>query len=194
MRITGGEFRGRNIVALPKGISGVRPSMDMVREAVFSMLDGLIEINEVSVLDLYAGSGAYGFESLSRGAFNVHFVEKRKICADAIIKTSKNLSVTERCKIEIRSVETYLKVSSGIFSLVFADPPYGQVNIKDFVLSIKGAEVLSNNAILVFEYDMRNIESIDKEIENITLYGMLVLKQKSYSKSGILILKNMSNS
>jgi 16S rRNA (guanine966-N2)-methyltransferase len=191
MRITGGEFRGRNIIAPPKGISGVRPSMDMVREAVFSMLHGFLDWDEASVLDLYAGSGAYGFESLSRGASKAVFVEKRKICADAIIKTSENLSVTKRCRIEIRSVESYLKSSSSTFSLVYADPPYGQVSIKDLILFIKGAAVLSDNAILVFEHDLRENESIDKEIKNSALSGMQVLKQKGYSKTGILILKNI---
>ena len=76
IRIIGGQFRGKKL-QVPSG-SKVRPSGDRVREALFSMLEHRIEWTELTVLDLFAGSGALGIEALSRGAKQAYFVESSR--------------------------------------------------------------------------------------------------------------------
>ncbi len=73
LRIIGGEFRGRKL-KVPAG-KDVRPTSDRVREALFNLLSSMLSWEELTVIDLYAGSGALGLEALSRGAKNAIFVE-----------------------------------------------------------------------------------------------------------------------
>ena len=73
LRIIGGEYRGRKL-KVPAG-NDVRPTSDRVREALFSLLSSLLSWDELTVLDLYAGSGALGLEALSRGAKHAIFIE-----------------------------------------------------------------------------------------------------------------------
>ena len=73
IRIIGGEYRGRKL-KVPAG-NDVRPTSDRVREALFNLLSSLLSWNEVTVLDLYAGSGALGLEALSRGAKHSIFID-----------------------------------------------------------------------------------------------------------------------
>ena len=90
MRIIAGEFRGRRLTA-PKGLK-TRPTTDRVREAWFSMLGPL----EGRVIDLYAGTGALGFEALSRGAAHITFVESDRAAQKAITDNAKTLGVDAR--------------------------------------------------------------------------------------------------
>jgi 16S rRNA (guanine966-N2)-methyltransferase len=124
MRIVGGAARGRRL-AVPRG--GTRPTADAVREAVFgalaarwSALDGL------SVLDLYAGSGAMGLEAVSRGAQTLLAVESDRAAA-TVIKTNSLAVATEDADVSIRRqrVEAVLAgPTPEPFDLVIADPPY----------------------------------------------------------------------
>ena len=89
-RIIAGELRGRNL-KVPD--AGTRPTAERVREAVFSTLTSLDAIAEVTVLDLFAGSGALGIESISRGANYCVFVENNKNAVSVIIKNIEELKV-----------------------------------------------------------------------------------------------------
>ncbi len=127
MRIVGGEFRGR-VLAAPKS-NEIRPTTDRVREALFNILashyPGLFQ--GVRVLDLFAGTGALGFEALSRGAAACMFVENSVEGRGLIRSTMENLSLQGRSKI-LRRDATDLGEAGTIkpFGLVFADPPYGK--------------------------------------------------------------------
>lgn len=120
MRIIAGEFRGRRLVA-PSG-PATRPTTDRVREAWFS----IIGRPGRKAVDLYAGTGALGFEALSRGSEFVYFVERAKPALAAIRKNAEALGVSERVKIlplEVRDANALLQ-RSGPFDLVLADPPW----------------------------------------------------------------------
>lgn len=126
MRIVAGRFRGRRLET-PSG-SITRPTADRVRESLFSMLEARYDLEGSSVLDLYAGSGALGLESLSRGAGSVTFVERdRRACA-CIRNNVKSLNVERETTIVCRRVDQFLKAASssdgGRYRVVFADPPY----------------------------------------------------------------------
>lgn len=123
MRITGGRARGIPL-DVPRGDS-VRPATDRMREAVFSRLAG--EIESADFLDLFAGSGSYGLEAISRGAVAGTFVEKHAGSARLLKQNLKN--VLKSCSLD----ETPFKVVTGNAlrfdhpsgaDLIFADPPY----------------------------------------------------------------------
>lgn len=122
MRIIAGEFRSRNIVS-PKG-ERTRPTSDRARESLFNVLAHSIDLEGAQVLDLFAGSGALGFEALSRGASHVTLVEHFLAAREALETNIRGLNVKERTTIIKQDVYKWLQEATGPFDLVFADPPY----------------------------------------------------------------------
>lgn len=125
MRITGGEFGGRNL-KVPKS-DAIRPTQDRVREALFNIIQ--CEIAGADFLDLFAGSGAVGLEALSRGAKSVTFVEQNR---RHVAVLNDNLDVILAAKraqrgAEVVGAEAYRWIERYVgagFSIGFADPPY----------------------------------------------------------------------
>ncbi len=121
MRIISGQWRGRPLTA-PKG-DATRPTGDRTREALFSMLTSRIGSFEgLAVADFFAGSGALGFEALSRGAASCLFVEQDKPALDAIRANAERLGI--RPDIRAASVLTLGQAAKPL-DLIFMDPPYG---------------------------------------------------------------------
>ena len=123
VRIVGGNWRGRKL-HFPHTPS-LRPTPDRVRETLFNWLQ--FEIAGRRCLDLFAGSGALGFEALSRGAAEVVFVEDDPAAAEAIRDSLRRLGC-ERARIEPRDAFSFLRCGSGgaPFDVVFVDPPYDE--------------------------------------------------------------------
>lgn len=123
MRIIAGEWRGRKLVA-PKG-DATRPTADRTRETLFSMLTSRLGSFEgLSVLDLFAGSGALGLEALSRGAAHCLFVEQDKAALDAIRANIVALGCRSRSTVSAGSVMS-LGPAKEPHDLILLDPPYG---------------------------------------------------------------------
>ncbi len=121
MRIIAGNWRGRPLVA-PRG-DATRPTADRTREALFSMLTSRVGSFEgLAVADLFAGSGALGFEALSRGAASCMFVEQDRTALDALRANAEKLGV--RPDIRATSVLA-LGPAPAPLDLILMDPPYG---------------------------------------------------------------------
>ena len=121
MRIVGGEFGGRRLV-MPKD-ARVRPTADRVREAWMSILGG--ELPGAQVLDLFAGSGALGLETLSRGAASATFVERNQASLEALEHNIAALGVEDSATVFRGDAMRYVeRLKPGSFDLVLADPPY----------------------------------------------------------------------
>lgn len=121
MRIIAGEWRGRPIEAPPG--RGTRPTADRARETWFSMLASRLgSFADLRVADLFAGSGALGFEALSRGAAHATFVENDPNAAAAIRRNAAKLAAEDR--VGILGGSALALPRSEPFDLVFADPPY----------------------------------------------------------------------
>lgn len=120
-RIIAGEFGGRRL-AVPK--TGTRPTTDRVREAIFSRLDHADALRGSQVLDLYAGSGALGFEALSRGAAQATFVESATPAIRIVQANVKELGLVARAFVVRERVAPFLERTTKSFSLAFLDPPY----------------------------------------------------------------------
>lgn len=121
MRIVAGEWRGRTIESPPG--AATRPTADRVRETLFSMLvSRLGSFEDLRVADLFAGSGALGFEALSRGAASATFVESDPKAAATIRTNAERLGASDR--VRVISGSALALPRCGPFDLIFADPPY----------------------------------------------------------------------
>ena len=122
MRIVAGRWRGRRIDA-PAG-DLVRPTADRVREAWLSRVQ--LHVADARVLDLYAGSGALGFEALSRGARSVDFVESHPVSLRTIEANARLLGAADYT-IHRADVDRFVAgLAAEAYDLAFADPPYAQ--------------------------------------------------------------------
>ena len=122
MRITGGEFGGRNL-KVPKS-DAIRPTQDRVREALFNIIQ--FEVAGSDFLDLFAGSGAVGLEALSRGAARVTFVERDRRHL-AVLKENVESCRVQSAAADAVAADAYRWISSYAgpgFTIGFADPPY----------------------------------------------------------------------
>jgi 16S rRNA (guanine966-N2)-methyltransferase len=129
MRITGGKAV-RTILIVPKGLA-VRPTPDLVKQAVFNSLGTRVE--NARILELFAGTGALSLESLSRGARSAVCVEKSQRHADVLRKNYESAGFSaESLQLRIQDVFTAIKqlaTSGEQFDLILADPPYGEKNL-----------------------------------------------------------------
>ena len=118
MRVIAGKYKDLKIQTIDK--TTTRPIMSKMKESIFSSLQS--ELYDAEVLDLFAGSGSLGLESLSRGAASCVFVE---ISKEAIEVINKNLSNVEEVAIVVNSdVLTWINLSEYKYDLIFIDPPY----------------------------------------------------------------------
>ncbi|MGC9453076.1 MAG: RsmD family RNA methyltransferase, partial [Oceanipulchritudo sp.] len=151
MRITGGAARG-----IPLGTGRarqIRPATDRMREAVFSSLGG--RVTGVSFLDLFAGTGSYGLEALSRGATGGTFVEKNAPAAAALRENLgavlKSLGNPANLPVRILRADATRFHSEAGFRLVFMDPPYELARSRAAELLERAKALLEPEGVLVFE-------------------------------------------
>lgn len=153
MRIVAGTFRGRAIAA-PAG-SATRPTADRVRESVFNILAhgaAATALDGARVIDLFAGTGAFGLEALSRGAAHVLFVEEEPAARAAIRENVERLGLTGQTKIFRRDATDLGPIGTmAPFSLAFLDPPYGQGLAERALASLVKGHWLTPRATAVVE-------------------------------------------
>ncbi len=124
MRIIAGAYKGRTLRTVTG--PGYRPAMSKVRESVFSLLESRGAVwSDMSVLDLFAGSGSLGFEALSRGAYRAVFVEKDAAAAKCLAGNIVSLGVAGKAELVCADAVAYAgRGGSESFDAVFIDPPY----------------------------------------------------------------------
>lgn len=121
MRIVAGAAKGRRLAG---PAPGTRPTSDRAREALFSTLAGLLDLDGARVVDLYAGTGAVGLEALSRGAGHVTFVESDRAAAGTLQRNVDTVGLPGATIVR-GTVEGYLAGPAPTpFDLAYADPPY----------------------------------------------------------------------
>jgi 16S rRNA (guanine966-N2)-methyltransferase len=178
MRIIAGSARGIPL-RLPK--HNIRPTMEKIRGAIFSSLGD--RVIGAKVLDLFAGSGAFGLEALSRGAAHATFVDHHR---DAIAAIQSNFEKTKLRGAIIRlDVFEFLKSNRERFDLVFADPPYaksaGDMDAaSELLASFFAPAALAPDGLLILERAAGS-PSIDPEIWS-------VIRAKRYGATEVLIL------
>ena len=146
VRIIAGEFGGR-FINTPPGRS-THPMGERARGGIFNSLGGLV--SGARVLDAFAGSGAVGFEALSRGAEHVTFVEKNRVAGKIIKENRESLGVEDSSDVIITTVNNWLETANpDEFDLIFADPPYHDLQLFTVkklmgLLKVGGTMVLSH--------------------------------------------------
>lgn len=171
MRIVGGKYRGKKLWA-PQG-KDVRPTSERAREAVFNILYSKLGGNysELTLLDIFCGTGAFGFEALSRGFKYVSFID---IDTAPILHNSK-LFAAERQKFEIIKADaTRLPYAKQQYDVIFMDAPYTKGLTAETIKQILQQQWLNKNAVCIIEIRKNEELNIPDEFELIDerIYGL----------------------
>ena len=157
-RIIAGRAGGRTI-ATPRG-AATRPTTDRVREAVFSRIESLLHLDGAHVLDLYAGSGALGLETLSRGAARLLAVEKHRATAALVTRNARDLGMDDLVEVRTGAVEQVLAAGNpgDTFDLALLDPPYplSETDLTAALAALAGGGWLTDDALVVVERSARS--------------------------------------
>ncbi len=149
MRIIAGRAKGTRLVA-PQG-RDVRPTLDRVREALFSILTPYLD--DCTFLDLYAGTGANGIEALSRGAARATFVDNDARAIDAITRNLAAARLTEFSSIRRLNLPNDVSQLKGTpYNIIFCDPPYAKVEYSILLEQIAIAQLVAPEGIVVIEH------------------------------------------
>lgn len=151
MRIVSGIARGKKLCT-PEG-NDVRPTIDRVKEAVFSSLQFDIEGREI--LDLFAGSGQLGLEALSRGAKHCNFVDGGVKSIEAVNANIENCGFKDKCTVNFCDSFEYLKSTNKSFDIAFLDPPYSK-GLIDKAMPLL-ADKMSDFGIIVCEHSENDV-------------------------------------
>jgi len=161
MRIIAGKYGGR-IVKFPKS-DLVRPTTDKVKESLFNYLFNQIDFDGIKVCDIYGGSGALGLESLSRGASEVHFVEKNFKVAKMLKENIKSLKADIECTVfNMDGLRFSKRENHEKYDLILADPPFFHYDVHDVLGNLLKFNFLSENGRIIIE---RSIQTRAKDKE-----------------------------
>ncbi len=179
MRIVGGKFKGLHLTT--PADQSTRPTSDRVREAVFNILaHGISDfaLDGARVLDLFAGTGALGFEALSRGARHCQFVDESTEARGLVRTNADKLGVIGQCKIWRRDA-TDLGPCAPLpkFDLIFVDPPYGKGLGEKALISLVQGDWINAGGIVV-------LEEIEK-VEVPEIAGLTLIDERSYGETKV---------
>jgi 16S rRNA (guanine966-N2)-methyltransferase len=138
LRIVGGLL-GRRVLTIPRAGEEFRPTLEKSRASVAEIVKDIVAGTVVA--DLCAGSGAIGFELLSRGAKTVHFVENDRTRARLITEHCKLFGVTLSCSVYCEDVRRFVQHLPCFYDLVYFDPPYGDASLPAIVPLLAGGLV-----------------------------------------------------
>ncbi len=181
-RIIAGRAGGRTI-ATPRG-SATRPTTDRVREAVFSRLEALVDLDGARVLDLYAGSGALGLEAVSRGAGHLLAVEKHRATAALVERNARALGLADLVEVRTASVSTVLRDGPSRdedrYHVALLDPPYplSEAALGEVLGQLLAHGWLDSEAVVVVERSARSPEPAWPE-------GLRHLGSRSYGETAV---------
>ena len=173
VRIIGGLWKGRKL-RVPAN-AAVRPSLGRVRETLFNWLAG--EVENSDCLDLFAGSGALGFEALSRGARSLVLVDNNRNTADVLKSNAQRLGAVN-CTVRRQSALAFLKQAAaegsggtaGQWDIVFLDPPFASRLLPDALVALQSCNSLRPGARVYFELERRSDAGLE---------GFRILKQRT---------------
>jgi 16S rRNA (guanine966-N2)-methyltransferase len=148
VRIIGGKWRRRQL-SFP-GVNGLRPTPDAVRETVFNWL--MPYIDDRICLDLYAGSGALGFEAVSRGAARAVLVEKNPKAAKALRQNQQLIDAQNQLGVTTCAALPYLSTTSVRFDLVFLDPPFAADELEKACYLLQKHGLIAPDGLIYLEH------------------------------------------
>ena len=184
MRIISGNFKGKKIF-LPKDKS-TRPLRDLVKESIFNLINHSknfdLQIADSYILDLFAGSGSFGIECISRNANKTIFVENYKEALSILKKNLLELNLVEKYKIIENDCFEYITNNKNLgerFNIIFIDPPYKEKKINLLIEKIIEKKILKSNGIIILHRHKKDEIEITKK--------MKILDTRIYGLSKIII-------
>ncbi len=177
MRVIAGKAKGHQL-KVPK-IAAVRPATDLVRGAIFSILETMVSDWSL-VLDLFAGSGALGIEALSRGAGWVDFVEREPKCCAIIRENLGKTKLAAQAHVYCCRVAKALSFLDKEYSIILIDPPYSNSSIGNLITRLATSKLVGTNSVLVVTHSPR--------LHLNSSYAPLYLvKERRHGDSGIAV-------
>ena len=184
MRIIGGRFKGTVLASLGKGDSAahLRPTTDRVRESLFNVLEhgNYPPVRNARVLDLFAGTGALGFEALSRGASSVQFVDDGAKAAALIRRNIETLRVGKEAKLYRRNATKPGENREAPFDLIFLDPPYGKGLGEKALIAAVAGNWLADGALVVWEESAPILPPAGFTLQDSRKYGGTTISLLTY--------------
>lgn len=176
MRIVGGKYRGKNLVSPID--ENTRPTMDKTRESIFNIIGN--KVVDSKCLDLFAGSGAFGLEALSRGAKLVHFNDIHNNAIKVIKENVLSLKGLES-EYEIFSshYNDYLKKCDTVYDVIFLDPPYALKVIEEIICYMIENKLVNNSSVFI-------VETL-KEDNFVINYEFSKVKEYVYGKTKVTV-------
>lgn len=167
MRIISGKYRSKRIVA-PKAIKA-RPTTDFAKESLFNILGNWYSMDEVEVLDLFAGTGNISYEFGSRGAQKILSVDIALASHKFITRMGKEMALP----ISVIKADTFrfLRSHVGKYDIIFADPPYQHPDIIKIPALVMERDLLKPNGILIVEHDNQTDFSKSERFLELRKYG-----------------------
>lgn len=176
MNITAGKYKGSKVKAPDEKI--VRPTLSKAREGIFNTLFSIINFEDKSFLDMYAGSGIMGLEALSRGFSTILAFEKNPKVAAILKENYKNIKLSPNLIIG-DSLKILGKIQEK-FDVIYIDPPYFSGIYEESLKKIKENSSLKENGIVILEH----VTEVNwKEL------GFKLIKQKKYSNKFVTFLE-----
>ena len=187
MRIISGKARGTKLYTL-EGIA-TRPTLDRVKESIFNIIQK--DIEDSTVLDLFAGSGAIGLEFLSRGAKRAVLCDNSKDAIKIIKQNVQKTHFEEKAEVyNIEFIKLIERLQNQKFDIIYIDPPYVTDFIKISLEKIIEYELVNENTKIIVETDdetriLNQIEKMDVEITDKRKYGRATIIFLKYRKTQI---------
>jgi 16S rRNA (guanine966-N2)-methyltransferase len=180
MRIIAGKYR--SLIIGGGDDMSIRPAMDRVREYLFNVIQA--QMADALVLDLFAGTGSLGLESLSRGARAVVFVDNGRTALRCIRENLKKLRIDREAEVVTCDVQVFLKKEARCFDIIFCDPPYRYADTDRVVTAIGAGELVIPGGLLIVEHDGEKEGRFAPE-------RFEVMREKSFGRTIISILKKI---
>ena len=179
MRIIAGKLKG-TILYLPKD-KNIRPLKDLARESIFNLLNHSnkisLQLEQSNILDLYAGTGSFGLECLSRNARHVCFVENEKSAIKVLEKNIEKMDIRKKTKVFFKDAMNLIEKKNIVnlkFDLIFCDPPFKFTDISKLIQLIFNNNLLKESGIIILHRNKTTEEKLPdyfKVIEE-RLYGI----------------------
>ena len=192
LKITSGMYRGRRIQAPPG--EKTRPTQERLRQAWMNSLQ--MELPDAKVLELFAGSGALGFEALSRGAASVVFIEKHRTACQVIQRNAKELAVESQVRVLCSELHdsggfspadaARLKAMGAPFDLVLADPPYAEGWEFTLLEKLPWTELLQPTGVFCLEWNpklLRLPRGVEQPELPEKISGLQKVREKNYGET-----------
>lgn len=207
MRISGGTFRGKEIISKKKQDNHIRPTSARVRESLFNLLrhgrflDELGDYNSeasliegANIADLFCGTGILGFEALSRGAASAIFVDRNQDSLDIVRSNIAKFKLDTQTKL-LKSDSSVLPISRIAYDIIFMDPPYNEGLILPTLRSIRSSGWLRKDGLVCVEHskkeELPNVIDLSEEKNAVKIAvepkynGYKIIDSRKYNNSAL---------